>query len=149
MENFRIKKVGEYRYEWDIPFGFEAKIENDTIILTKHWTVLDAKRGDIIANDECTVPSLHCLLCVAGGDVYASGSWYDSEDEEDPSGRFQRFCGEEDGSIDCIWAKWRPATDEERKTFFEQMTKAGYEWDEGLKRPVKKGEKYLTIKVEK
>ena len=143
MENFKIKRVGDDRYEWDIPFGFEAKIEDGKIILKKHWTVLDAKRGDIIANVESHDPSLHCVLCVVNNEVYASGSWYDCKDEDEPSGRFQKFCGEEDGSIDCIWARWRPATEDERKTFFERMTEAGYEWDEGLKRPVE----YLDIKV--
>lgn len=150
MENFRIKKIGDDRYEWDIPFGFEAKIEDGTIILTKHWTVLDAERGDIITTDDKdNVRSLHCLLFTAGGEVYASASWYDYEDENEPNGRYQKFFCDEDGSIDCIWVGWRPATEEERKIFFERMTDAGYEWDNGLKKPVKVGEQFITIKVEK
>ena len=146
-ERFTIKKDGD-KYRMAIPFGFDAKIEDGEVVMTKHWTILDAERGDIIAyGDE--YPALICLRCVSGHNVYDYAGYWDYPDEDEPSGRFQKFSFGEGGAIDNIWGgPFRPATEEERNRFFEKMEKAGYEWDAALRKPKPKGEEIISVNVE-
>lgn len=146
IENFKIKKNGNV-YRMNIPFGFDAKIEKGEVVLTKHWTILDAEQGDIVAEGDGH-PTLHCLDIIAAGRVYASASWYDYPDDSEPSGCWRDFDFEPNGAIESIAANWRPATEEEKATFFKEMEKAGYEYDERLRKVVKKGEEVLSVEVE-
>ena len=145
-ENFKIKKNGNV-YRMNIPFGFDAKIEKGEVVLTKHWTILDAERGDIVAEGG-EHPTLHCLYFVAAGRVYASASWYDYPDDSEPSGRYRDFDFDPNGAIDSIAADWRPATEDEKATFFKEMESAGYEYDERLRKVVRKGEEILSVEIE-
>ena len=145
-ENFKIKKNGNV-YRMNIPFGFDAKIEHGEVVLTKHWTILDAERGDIVAEGD-EDPTLHCLDIVSAGRVYASASWYEYADDSEPSGRCRKFDFDPNGAIDSIGADWRPATEEEKATFFKEMEAAGYEYDERLRKVVKKGEEVMSVEIE-
>ena len=145
-ENFKIKKNGNV-YRMNIPFGFDAKIEKGEVVLTKHWTILDAEGGDIIAYGEDN-PALMCFRCAVAGRVYDYATYWDYPDEEEPNGRYQKFSYNEPGSIDNINGEFRPATEEERKRFFEEMDKAGYEWHKDHPSITPKGEEVMSVEVE-
>ena len=146
IENFKIKKNGNV-YRMNIPFGFDAKIEKGEVVLTKHWTILDAERGDIVAEGG-EYPTIHCLYFVTAGRVYDYATYWDYPDEEEPNGRYQKFSYNEPGSIDNINGEFRPATEEERKRFFEEMDKAGYEWHKDHPSITPKGEEVMSVEVE-
>lgn len=146
-ENFTIKKNGN-EYRMKIPFGFDARIENHDVILTKHWTILDAERGDIIAYGEYA-DGLFCLRCVSGGYVYYWACYWDYQDEDEPNERYQKFVYDEPGSVDAVHGgPYRPATEEERQKFFKEMEEAGYEWDPVMRKPKPKGEEVIPVSIE-
>ena len=143
-ENFTIKKNGN-EYRMKIPFGFDARIENHEVVLTKQWTILDAESGDIIAYDDA---ALICLRMVAAGGVFSWAEYWDYPDNGEESGRCQKFCYGEPGCIDSVsGGPFRPATEEERKRFFEKMDEAGFEWDGKRRKPKPKGEEEISVSV--
>lgn len=87
--------------------------------LHHHWTIQDAKAGDILADDcgiyifdEFDKDDERCFLCI--GAYQYSQKVYEYE---------RMLC-----SIDV-----RPATKEQRDLLFQKMHEAGYEWDDGKK----------------
>jgi len=98
---------------WSVRFSTEN--------LCHIWTIQEAKNGDVLAFDNDTI--------VIFKDLYNSST-------------FHSYCHIEDGLFDVSkddmpdWWEgegFRPATKEQRDTFFVKMKEAGYEWDDNKK----------------
>lgn len=89
------------------------------------WTIADAKKGDVLVHNDCTF----IFLGIEDGLVQALEK---NLLEPTPFGKAYEKDDDLPYSND-----YRQATNEERTTFFNEIWKKGYEWDEVKKEPNK------------
>lgn len=116
---------------------------NNQSKLQKKWSIKDAKEGDLImvsAGEEDLHKTLFLFKCIFKsklGEVvglHAYYTYYNYNDDiiEILDGDNESHIGEVDNYIDGTY-KNRPATDEEKKLFFNKLNKQGFRWNENKK----------------
>ena len=114
---YQIERIDNYRYYLRHYLGGTMSVHFDNKLI-RHWTIQDAKDGDVLVNGS-NIFIFHFLndtrlmgYCHVNTD---NGRFYDD------IGKNECFC-----LIDAVVT---PATKEQRDLLFQKIHEAGYEWD--------------------
>lgn len=124
---YKVIKVGTYQYTLEHISGGTVFISFNNERLIRLWTIKDAKDGDILQN--VNYNNATCIF----KNLTSDGKYIYAYCGISCSGEFEPH------AEDVWWGnanKYVPATKEQRDAFFATRKKAGYIWDNELKRMI-------------
>ena len=112
---YQIERIDNYRYYLRHYLGGTLSVYFDNALI-RHWTIQDAKPGDVLSTKWGAFIVKQCLNTPNRVTAYCGIN---------SMGRFDNC----DGIYPWTYEEITPATKEQRDLLFQKMKEAGYEWD--------------------